>query len=289
MLALDPPEPEATLGGIVSANASGPRRLRFGTARDLLIGITIVLPDGNVASAGGRVVKNVAGYDLGKLFIGAHGSLGVVVSTTWRLHPLPAARAVVRLGLGDCREATTLARTLAHSGLTPTAIELRGRAGSTGEMQVLFESIPESVASQAEAAVALLGRGEVLDSLPPDFGQRPVGDDTVSVRIGYPPKALSGALAALPPGTAVRASARAGILEAVLAAPDADIAMTLERLRDQLRPLTSHAVVFATPPRLRNVIDHWGPIGSTLPLMRRVKDEFDPEHRFSPARFVGAI
>jgi glycolate oxidase FAD binding subunit len=88
LLGLDPPEEGATLGGVVSANASGPRRLRYGTTRDLLIGIAVVLADGTVAHAGGKVVKNVAGYDLGKLFTGAHGTLGVVVSTTWRLHPV---------------------------------------------------------------------------------------------------------------------------------------------------------------------------------------------------------
>jgi len=101
LLALDPPEEGATLGGLVSANASGPRRLRYGTTRDLLIGITVVLADGTVAHAGGKVVKNVAGYDLGKLFTGAHGTLGVVASTTWRLHPVPPARRVVTLGLPD--------------------------------------------------------------------------------------------------------------------------------------------------------------------------------------------
>src|SRR3712207_590341 len=101
LLGLDPPEDGATLGAVVSANASGPRRLHYGTTRDLLIGTTVVLADGTVAHAGGKVVKNVAGYDLGKLYTGAHGTLGVVVSTTWRLHPVPPARRVVTLDLPD--------------------------------------------------------------------------------------------------------------------------------------------------------------------------------------------
>ncbi|HEV3462352.1 MAG TPA: FAD-binding oxidoreductase, partial [Actinomycetota bacterium] len=96
-LALDPPEPRATLGGVVAANASGPRRLRYGTVRDLIIGITVVLADGTVARAGGKVVKNVAGYDLAKLFCGSLGTLGLVAEATFRLHPLPAAAAVVSL------------------------------------------------------------------------------------------------------------------------------------------------------------------------------------------------
>jgi len=94
-LALDPPEPRATVGGVVAANASGPRRLRYGTVRDLIIGITVVLADGTVAHAGGKVVKNVAGYDLAKLFCGSLGTLGMVAEAIFRLHPLPAATAVV--------------------------------------------------------------------------------------------------------------------------------------------------------------------------------------------------
>ena len=121
MLALDPPERGATLGGIVSANASGPRRLRYGTVRDLLIGVTVVLADGSTASSGGKVVKNVAGYDLGKLYTGAHGSLGVLVSTTWRLHPLPPARGAVVVPVSGAAEAGRLAALLSRSTLTPSA------------------------------------------------------------------------------------------------------------------------------------------------------------------------
>src|SRR6185312_9164621 len=94
-LALDPPEPGATVGGVVATAASGPRRLRYGSPRDLLIGITIVLANGTVARSGGKVVKNVAGYDLGKLFAGSAGTLGLITEVTFRLHPLPAARAFV--------------------------------------------------------------------------------------------------------------------------------------------------------------------------------------------------
>ncbi|RZH99970.1 FAD-binding oxidoreductase, partial [Staphylococcus condimenti] len=79
----------ATIGGIVAANASGPRRYRYGTVRDLIIGIRVVLPDGTVAKAGGKVVKNVAGYDLSKLFTGSLGTLGVIVEANFRLHPVP--------------------------------------------------------------------------------------------------------------------------------------------------------------------------------------------------------
>src|SRR5690606_33879870 len=95
MLALDGYRSGATAGGVIAANTSGPRRLRYGTVRDLLIGITIVLPDGTIAKAGGKVVKNVAGYDLAKLLTGSLGTLGVIVKAIFRLHPRPRARRLV--------------------------------------------------------------------------------------------------------------------------------------------------------------------------------------------------
>jgi glycolate oxidase FAD binding subunit len=286
MLALDPCEPGATLGGIVSANASGPRRLRYGTARDLLIGITVVLPDGTRAVAGGRVVKNVAGYDLGKLFIGAHGSLGAVVTTTWRLHPLPRALATVTVELDRAVDAASCARLLSHSPLTPTAVELSARTGAGASLLVLFESIPESVAAQAEAAVALLGGGAITTELPADFGERPVDPDALGVRIAHPPKALPVVLAALPAGTEVRASACSGITYAAITG---SAVAALDRLRAALGPVGGNAVVVAAPVDLRGQVDHWGPVGDSLPLMRRVKDEYDPQHRFAAGRFVGGI
>ncbi|MFP5369337.1 MAG: FAD-binding oxidoreductase, partial [Actinomycetes bacterium] len=173
MLGLDPPEEGATLGGVVSANASGPRRLQYGTVRDLLIGTTVVLADGTVAHAGGKVVKNVAGYDLGKLYTGAHGTLGVLVSTTWRLHPVPPARRVVTLERTDASDAGPLAIALNRSTLTPSAVELIGSARGPARLVVLFESIAESVADQARSAVALLGGGTESADLPPEFGRRP--------------------------------------------------------------------------------------------------------------------
>src|SRR6185312_15807086 len=108
-IALDVPD-DASVGGIVASGLAGPRRLRYGTPRDLLIGITIVRADGTVAKSGGKVVKNVAGYDLGKLFAGSAGTLGLITEATFRLHPLPAARAWVTARVqGTAPEVTTMA------------------------------------------------------------------------------------------------------------------------------------------------------------------------------------
>ncbi|MGY1643184.1 FAD-binding oxidoreductase [Geodermatophilus sp. SYSU D00703] len=286
-LAVDAPEEGATLGGVVSANASGPRRLRYGTVRDLLIGITVVLADGTVAAAGGKVVKNVAGYDLGKLYTGAHGSLGVVVSTTWRLHPVPPARRVVVRPLAGPREAGDLARRLAASPLTPTAVELGGTAGGAARLVVLFEAIPESVAVQARAAVELLGGGDEHDVPPEGLGRRPGTDADLRLRLAFAPSALTAALDLLPAGTAVTASACTGVAYAAL--PAAGALDAVARLRQGLAAHDGTAVVLSAPPPLRAEVDHWGPVGDALGLMRRVKDGFDPDRRLSPGRFVGGL
>ena len=287
LLGLDPPEAGATLGGVVSANASGPRRLRYGTTRDLLIGITVVLADGTVAHAGGKVVKNVAGYDLGKLFTGAHGTLGVVVSTTWRLHPVPPARRVVTLELPDAAAAGPVSVALARSTLTPSAVELIAGADRTARLVVLFESIAESVAGQAGAAVALLGGGEESEDLPEDFGRRPGGADDVLLRLAHAPASLSAVLGALPAGTALAAHAATGVTYA--AVPAGEAVDALPRLRAAIAPHDGTAVVLRAPDAVRERLDHWGPVGDSLDLMRRVKERFDPERRMSPGRFVGGL
>ncbi len=287
MLGLDPPEEGATLGGVVGANASGPRRLQYGTVRDLLIGTTVVLADGTVAHAGGKVVKNVAGYDLGKLYTGAHGTLGVLVSTTWRLHPVPPARRVVTLELTDAADAGALAIALNRSTLTPSAVELIGSAGGSARLVVLFESIAESVTDQARSAVSLLGGGTEADSLPPDFGRRPGGADDVLLRLAFLPAALSSVLAALPAETTVSASAGTGV--AYAAVPAAGAAELLPGLRAALAPHDGTAVLLHAPDAVRSRLDHWGPVGDALGLMRRVKERFDPERRMSPGRFVGGL
>ncbi len=281
-LALDPPEPGATLGGIVSANASGPRRLRYGTARDLLIGVTVVLADGTTAKAGGKVVKNVAGYDLGKLYTGAHGGLGVVVSTTWRLHPLPPHRGAVVVPVADSARAGLLAARLARSTLTPTAVELLWAAGG-GHLAVLFESIAASVEAQSEAAVALLGPGAERAAGPPEwFGARPEGE--LVLRLAFEPFALPRVLDALPDGARVTASACTGVAYAAVPR-DTDLAA----LRTALAPWDGSAVVLAASGVPPAALDHWGPTGDAFALMTRVKDRFDPTRRLSPGRLLGGL
>ena len=128
MLGIDPPEEGATVGGIVAANASGPRRLRYGTVRDLIIGIKVVLADGTVAKAGGKVVKNVAGYDLSKLFTGSLGTLGVIAEANFRLHPIRESARTVFVEVDDPEQIPEVAQAFTHSSCQPVRARRPGDA-----------------------------------------------------------------------------------------------------------------------------------------------------------------
>ena len=148
----------ATIGGTLATGTAGPRRLRYGTPRDLVIGITVVRADGTVASSGGKVVKNVAGYDLGKLFAGSYGTLGLIVEAVFRLHPLPAAAGYTTLDAAGPATAARAVATAAASELAPTAVEI-SRAGRSQPVRVgvLLEGDPESVGERSAHLRGLLG------------------------------------------------------------------------------------------------------------------------------------
>jgi glycolate dehydrogenase FAD-binding subunit len=269
-LTLDGPA-AATVGGTVAVNASGPRRLAYGTARDLLIGITVVRPDGKVAHAGGKVVKNVAGYDLGKLFTGSYGTLGLITECVFRLHPVPRAAAFVRAPTTPEAVAAVLAAQVA-----PAAIELDS---ATGEVAVLLEGTPAGVAQRSARLAGLLG-GTVTEQRPAWWGVPPWPDGGIGLKLSVPLSAVAEVAGAGPP---VRGSAGTGVLYA--AAPDIT---AVELLRGICVRRGGHAVVLTAPPGVRDILDMWGPVPG-LGLMRRVKDQFDPGHRFAPGRFVGGI
>ncbi len=158
-IALDVPA-GASVGGIVASGLAGPRRLRYGTPRDLLIGITIVRADGTIAKSGGKVVKNVAGYDLGKLFAGPAGTLGLITEITFRLHPLPAARAYVTAEYIAVSVACDAVAAAANSPLVSSAVELtRAEPGGPIQVGVLLEGSADGVAARAGRMADLLGKG----------------------------------------------------------------------------------------------------------------------------------
>jgi glycolate oxidase FAD binding subunit len=282
-LVLDETVPGATIGGTLATNASGPDRLLVGTARDLLIGITVVRADGVVAKAGGRVVKNVAGYDLGKLMIGSLGTLAVITEAVFRLHPLPDVERWVVVPVDDADRAHELAQAVIHSQAVPWAVEVDVSSSGAGTIAVKLGGKAEGVADRAETVRRLLGdAAEVTDSAPPGWAAYP--DGPVLLKLTFALSGLRDVLAtAREARVHVRGSAGAGVVHAA-----ADDAESLDALRAAGARHGGSVVVVDAPPEVKQAVDVWGPVPA-IDLMRRVKDQFDPEHRLAPGRFVGDI
>lgn len=297
-LALDETVPGTSVGGLLAAGTSGPLRVAVGTARDLLIGITVVRADGVVAKAGGRVVKNVAGYDLGKLAIGSLGTLAVVVDATFRLHPLPAARTWVSAPVAGPEDAQRLTQAVVHSQVVPAAVEVAWPASGPGTVSVLLEGREDGVAGRAETVRGLLGPDAQTSTDAPAAGAAypwdvaARGDDRAcALKATFALTGLAEVLmAARRAGAEVRGSAGAGVVYAALpptTAPD-DARAALERFRAVTAARGGSTVVVDAPAHLKAELDVWGPVAA-LELMRRVKDQFDPDRRLAPGRFVGGI
>ena len=271
-LALDETVPGASIGGTLATNASGPQRLVAGTARDLLIGVTVVRADGVVARAGGRVVKNVAGYDLGKLVVGSFGTLAVVTEAVFRLHPEPEVRRWVVVEPDDLHQA---AHAVVHSQAVPWAVEVDGAT-----LAVMVGGRSAGVAARVETVRSLVG-GSVSDTAPSWWGTYPWQPGEIGVKLTCALSGLRDVLAAA--GPRVRGSAGVGVLYAVAEGPE-----DVDRLREVATRHGGTVVVVDAPPEVKEAVDVWGPVPA-LDLMRRVKDQFDPGHRLSPGRFVGGI
>ena len=304
MLGLDPVEKDAgaTVGGVVAANSSGPRRHRYGTIRDLIIGITVVLSDGTVAKAGGKVVKNVAGYDLSKLFTGSLGTLGVIAECNFRLHPRPETTRTVAVVLGSAQAAGEAAQAVLHAQLVPSAVELHW-SEEENLLTVLIEGIEPGVEAQSDTASYLLrGFGEVRTLTDKEAGSLgplapPGTDNEVAVKISAPPSELTGVLnsalgACSRRGVAPRITGHAGIGVTYVALSGRDEEahiQIVEELREIWTRRGGSVVVRSAPPAFKERVEAWGPLGSRLELTRRVKQKFDPRGIMNPGRFAGGI
>jgi len=303
-LPIDPAYPqEATLGGIVATADAGSLRHRYRGVRDLLLGITFVRSDGKIAVAGGRVVKNVAGYDLMKLFTGAYGTLGVISQVTFRVYPLPESSGTVVL-TGEINALSQTAQILLSSALTPTAVDLvspdlvaqLGLGKGTG-LIVRFQSIAESVKQQS---ARLLEVGEKLglqgtsccendehqlwQRLPEtmwDSGTK----SAIICKIGIRPSEAVTAINELPVQDAwIHAGSGLGVLRF-----EAATVATLLQVRRGCEAKGGFLTVLAAPTDIKQQLDVWGYTGSAIDLMRRIKQQFDPENLLSPHRFISGI
>jgi glycolate oxidase FAD binding subunit len=290
MLALDPPgAPEATVGGVFATGDSGPLRHRYGAARDLIVGITVALPDGTVAKAGGKVIKNVAGYDLAKLFTGAFGTLGLIVQVSLRLHPRPPQALTARGVSDDPEQLAAAAGALAHTPLEAECLDVAWRAGR-GAVLVRFGGATAQRGAEA-AAVALREHGCDADVVEDDAAlwqeqrahQR--SESQTVVKVSALPIDLAKVLraAAQLDGAVV---GRAGLGLAWVTLPGG--ADAVRALRAALAPAA--CVVGDAPEAVRQAIDPWdAQRAEPLSLLRRVKERFDPSGVCNPGLYVGGI
>lgn len=295
MLALDPPTlGAATVGGLLATADSGPLRHHYGGVRDLVLGVTLALSDGTLARAGGKVIKNVAGYDLGKLFAGSFGTLGLVVEMALRLHPLPT-RTGTAVGYSDDPSALSRgASAVAHAPLEADCLDVDWEGGAGSVLVRLGGADPS--ARLADAAALLAGAGLAVDTNEDDdavwaaqrVGQRSQGGDAV-VKVSALPSVLSEVLAA---AEALNGSVvgRAGLGLSWVRLPTDDpgeLVAAVEDLRRRLAP--APVVVTDAPAEVRAKLDPWGGETGPVALMRRVKERFDPAGVCAPGLFVGGI
>jgi glycolate oxidase FAD binding subunit len=308
-IALDVPG-GATVGGVVASGLTGPRRLGYGAPRDLLIGVTIVRADGTVAKSGGKVVKNVAGYDLGKLLAGSWGTLGLITEATFRLHPLPAARAFVTASFPAAQGTAEAIATAANSPLVASAVEVsRPAADRPFRVGVLLEGSADGVAARAERMAGLLGgsassasASASVSAEAPDWWPRsPEPGDGTLIQVSFWVSVLGAVLDTVDAASraagvtpAVSGPAGAGAVYLALApdtAPEA-AARLVGALRETLEHARGSVVVLAAPAEVRAGLSGLGGMNGKVPalrLMRAVKDQFDPGHRMSPGRFPEGI
>jgi glycolate oxidase FAD binding subunit len=294
MLALDPPGDGATIGGIVATGDSGPLRHRYGAPRDLVLGVTVALPDGTVAKAGGKVIKNVAGYDLSKLMTGGFGTLGVIARLSLRLHPLPRETVTA---YGEAEEPGVLARVAraaSHAQLEPIALDYDWR-GHQGWVYVRFGGVDAE--SQAKAARDVLAEAGADANLTSSDGElwseqaaRQRSDDGTVVRVSHTQSQLEQVMGmASLEGASVAGRVALGVSWVTLRgeAPD-DVVAAVRDMRTRLAPAA--CVVLDAPAEVRSRVDPWGVSeGPELTLMRRTKDRFDPRGVCNRGIFVGGI
>jgi glycolate oxidase FAD binding subunit len=308
-LALDPLWPEhATIGGILATNDSGPLRVRFGSLRDLIIGITLALPDGTLAKSGGKVVKNVAGYDLPKLATGSLGTLGIITQAIFRLHPLPREIRTLSFSISDAatsdaRSMNALVLAIQDCNMVPTGVQIRAGSDSAPEVDLRFEGTLAGCEEQIEQTLGIASGARRIES-PVDVWDThedlwraaepcvvckftllaaDLGVFLQSIRKATEPRLLGWRLVAQAVG--------AGYLR-LEGADNGALINVLEDLRKKLESRGGSLVVLRCPREIKSSkskMDVWGSAGDALELMRSIKAQFDPTGVLNPGRFIGGI
>ncbi len=323
---LDPPGgAKSSLGGIVATNAAGPLRLHYGAPRDMVLGMRVATTEGKVIKTGGRVVKNVAGYDLAKLITGSYGTLGVIVEINFKLFPLPARRATWVLSTASLDVARVFRRGILDSPLSPMRMILldagaaslsRGatevKQGNELEIWIEFggseriiQRCLETVQDLARAAGA---SGEVLDDLSATRGWDLISDFGSTLHENFPQSII--VKAALPIDSneeflrfardpcekqALQAACFSqngiGIVHLCLI-PNGSSHISsafIRGLRNRAISLGGSLILERCPLEIKKEVDVWGPVGDDFVMMQKLKELWDPKGVLSPGRFVGGL
>ncbi|MEN9565516.1 MAG: hypothetical protein RLZZ69_712 [Cyanobacteriota bacterium] len=299
-LPLDSHDPDATLGGLVATADAGSWRQRYGGVRDLLLGLSFVRADGEIAKAGGRVVKNVAGYDLMKLFTGAYGTLGVITQLTFRLYPWITTSQTILL-TGKAEQIAQATQTIRNSGLTPTAMDLLSatvieqlKLGSNMGLMIRWQTIPESIEQQILQVQAIAKQLDLVTStyqaeLEAKLWQNcaaitsvPQSQAAVICKIGIAPAATVGLLSQIGEGNTAIIHAASGIGKLQLRGDYELVA----QMRSYCQQNQGFLTILDAPQTLKQQIDIWGYSGNALKTMQAIKNQFDPQNIFNPGRFI---
>ncbi|HUA09672.1 MAG TPA: FAD-binding oxidoreductase [Candidatus Acidoferrales bacterium] len=296
-LAIDPPAPErTTIGGAVASASYGPLRTRYGTARDVIVGMTIVRADGTLARGGGKVVKNVAGFDVPKLMVGTYGTLAMVGTITFRLHPLPETWTEIVFPGCDPDAIRTLCNDMTQAHLEPSRVYAVYDGGAYA-CAVRFEGFPAGVASQRSTLLSFAQRESREDISLEDEHEAARTRGELQVKITAPASMCGSMHAhAIAPLFDVLTGAGAVFYPAVGAAfvsGDCGDAARVLTVLSQARTWAERAggtlVTTQAPASIRTAFDAWGTPPPAFALMKALKDRFDPQHRLNPGGFVGGI
>lgn len=302
MVALDPVWPErATVGGVIATNDSGALRLKFGGLRDLIIGMTVVLADGTTAKSGGKVVKNVAGYDLHKLMTGSFGTLGVITEVNFRLHPIEAnARTWTVKSHNPSAAAIAFAAplfALMDSQMTPSCVQMRA-AKQECALDIRIAGVPECFAEYESRIQSIFSGFEIAgaDDLVWQARQQ-IFDSSYGaiLKISVLPGELCAVISEMQQWAQNDASDLAilghatGLMTVGLASAPENLPAWIERLRARVSSFCGSLIVLKNPDALRGELDVWGAQPNSLPLMQEIKRRFDPQRILNPGRFLGNV
>jgi glycolate oxidase FAD binding subunit len=299
-LPLDPAYPlQATIGGIIATADTGSLRHRYGGVRDLLLGINFVRADGKIAKAGGRVVKNVAGYDMMKLFTGSYGTLGILTEVTLRVYPLPPNSGTVTIS-GAVEQLVEVAKILLASTLTPITIDVLSRAfsqqlgiGNTPSLAVKFATLPASIAEQSAQLLDIASKlgltgvswqGEQAEQLWNGIQTGIWGTSLIGCKLGVRSTAAVATISRLDDLTD---NISKGVIHlgSGIGACAIDRATDISTLRSHCESAGGFLSVLQAPVEVKQKIDVWGYRGNAVALMRALKQQFDPHSILNPHRY----